>query len=43
MLKSLVSIEKEFDYTEVEYANPPWIKWIAIGFVAVVIIIAIIL
>jgi hypothetical protein len=43
MFKSLVSIEKEFDYTEVEYANPPFLKWVVLGFVAVVITIAIIL
>jgi len=42
MFKSLSAIEKEFDYTEVDSVNPPFVKWIAFGFVAIIITLAII-
>jgi hypothetical protein len=40
MFKSLVSIEKEFDYAEVANANPSWMKWVAAGIVVILFVAA---
>ena len=41
MIKSLVSIEKEFSMEEVDKANPDWVKYVMIGFVGFIFLTAI--